>query len=128
MRLLLASAAFLVLASAACGSRAPAEPLRLDHGQLTVDNRSDQEWTNVEIWLNQYFRVTTASIPPKGRFQANVNSFVSGWGQRFDFNHMQIRDLRLKATLPDGKPLEIQKQFSEGALNDALGGAVGGKR
>ena len=124
---LLLTAAVAAIMACACASR-PAEPLRLERGQLTVDNRSRQEWTNVELWLNQYFRATTASIPPGGRFQVNLNSFVSGYGQRFDFNRMQVKDLRLKATLPDGTPLEIKKEFSEGALKDALGGAVGGKR
>jgi hypothetical protein len=95
----------------------PTEPLKLDGNVLTVDNRSSQEWTNVEIWLNTYYRVTTHSIPPKGRFQTSLDNFVAGFGQRFEFRRMQIRDLRLVAKLPDGTPIEIKKEFRVGGLD-----------
>ena len=95
----------------------PVEPLKLDGNRLTVDNRSPQEWRNVEIWLNTYYRVPVESIPPKGRFQTTLDNFVAGQGQRFQFRKMQIKDLRLTATLPDGKPLEIKKDFAVGGLD-----------
>ena len=111
----------LILAVAslvACGE-APVEPLKLDGNVLTVDNRSTQEWRGVEIWLNTYYRVRAESIPSKGRFQTSLDNFVAGQGQRFMFRKMQIKDLRLTATLPDGTPLEIKKQFTVSGL-DAL--------
>ncbi len=101
-----------------CAER-PVEPLKLDGNMLTVDNRSAQEWRSVEIWLNTYYRVRTESIPSKGRFQTTLDNFVAGQGQRFMFRKMQIKDLRLNAILPDGKPIEIKKQFTVGGL-DAL--------
>jgi hypothetical protein len=94
----------------------PIEPLKLDGNMLTVDNRSNVEWKNVEIWLNTYYRVKTDSIPAKGRFQAPLDAFVAGFGQRFEFRRMQVKDLRLHATSPDGKPVEIKKQFTVGGL------------
>lgn len=96
--------------SAAC-SEPPRDPLTLDGNFLTVDNRTSQEWTHVEVWLNSSYRVTTPSIPPRGRFQAPLDVFVAGFGQRFDFHRMQVKDLRLTATLPGGEPLELKKQF-----------------
>jgi hypothetical protein len=33
-----------------------------------------------------------------------------------------VRDLRLTATLPDGKPLELKKQFEASGLAGAFGG------
>ena len=44
--------------------------------------------------------MTTPSIPPGGRFQAPLDTFVAGFGQRFDFSRMQVKDLRLTAKLP----------------------------
>jgi hypothetical protein len=101
---------------------AKVDPLHLDGNLLTVDNRMSQDWTNVEIWLNTSYRVTWPSIPSGGRFQVPLNSFVAGFGQRFDFHRMQVRDLRLTAKLPDGRPLELKKQFEAGGLPTALGG------
>ena len=88
---------------------------------LTVSNQSSQEWQNVEIWLNTYYRLTTSSIPAKGRFQASLDNFVAGFGQRFEFRRMQVKDLRLVAKLPDGKPIEIKKEFRVGGLGALKG-------
>jgi hypothetical protein len=112
-----------MLGGSACSKPAP-DPLQLDGNLLTVDNQSGQNWTGVEIWLNRNYRITASSIPAGTRFQAPLNSFVAGFGQRFDFKRMQVRDLRLTAKLPDGQPLELKKTFTESGLR----GAVGGKR
>ena len=104
-----------------CSGPAP-EPLRLDGNMLTVDNQSSNDWSNVEIWLNTYYRVTARTIRAKSRFQAPLDVFVAGFGQRFDFKRMQIRTLKLTAKLPDGSPLELNKQFQLGGLAGALGG------
>jgi hypothetical protein len=110
-----------------CASGRPADPLQLDRNMLTVDNRTSEDWSNVEIWLNSYFRITVPSIPAKSRFQAPLDTFVAGFGQRFNFHSMQVKDLRLTAKLPDGRPLELKKQFEAGGIAGALGG-FGGKR
>jgi hypothetical protein len=118
------AAAALVVVAAACRGPAPVEPLQLDGNLLTVDNRSSDEWTHVEIWLNRNHSVRTASIPAGGRLQVPLDAFVAGFGQRFNYKRTQITDLRLKATLPDGTPLEVQKEFMQGGL----AGVFGGKR
>jgi hypothetical protein len=114
------AAALLAGALAVGCSTAPPEPLQLDRNILTVDNRTKDDWNHIEIWLNTYYRVTWASIPAGGRFQAPLDTFVAGFGQRFDFHRAQVHDLRLTATLPDGRPLEIKKAFEVTGLR-ALG-------
>ena len=116
-----------VAAATGCSSKPAADPLQLDGNMLTVDNRTSREWTNVEIWLNTYYRITTPSIPAGSRFQAPLDVFVAGFGQRFDFRRAQVKDLRLNAKLPDGQPLELKKQFEVGGLAGALG-RIGGKK
>ena len=120
MRVVL-SGAVLALLVAAC-STPPVDPIQLDRNILTVDNRTEQEWSHVEIWLNSYFRVVPGSIPAGGRFQAPLDTFISGFGRRFDFRRMQIKDVRLTATLPDGRPLELKKAPQAPGLAGALGG------
>jgi len=108
-------AGLFIVAISSCGDL-PSDPLTLDGNFLTVDNRTSQEWKNIEVWLNTYYRVTTPSLPPGGRFQAPLDVFVAGFGQRFDFHRMQVNDLRLTARLPDGKPLELKKHFQAGGI------------
>ena len=110
------------VALAGCRERPPVEPLKLDGNMLTVDNRSSRDWTDVEIWLNRNHSVRTPSIPAGGRLQVPLDTFVAGFGQRFDYRRTQITDLRLTAKLPDGTPLELKKQFTVGGLEGALGG------
>ena len=92
---------------------------------LTVDNHSSQDWKGVEIWVNTYYRVTKDVVPAKSRFQAPLDTFVAGYGQRFDYRRATIKDLRLTATLPDGSLFELKKRF-DGSIG--LAGALGGKR
>ena len=125
------SRALLVLAVAAVMSasttgcyKPPEEPMKLEGNMITVTNVSEDEWTHVEIWINQQFRMVTPSIPPGKRFQASLDTFVTGFGHRFNFKRMQVKDVRLVAKLPDGKPVELKMPFYEGGL----AGAFGGKR
>jgi hypothetical protein len=117
---LLGCVVLAALATAGCRTL-PAEPLTLERNMLTVDNQSSRDWTNVEIWLNTYYRITASSVPAGGRLQAPLDTFVAGFGQRFDFHRMQVKDLRLTAKLPDGTPFELKKQFEVGGLAGALG-------
>jgi len=118
----LAIAAFIL--SSGCRTIEP-EAITLERNMLTVDNRSSEDWHHVEIWLNTYYRVTKEAVPAKSRFQAPLDTFVAGYGQRFDWRRAPIRVVRLTATRADGKPLELTKQFDSAA---GLAGALGGKR
>ena len=117
-----AATAVLAIAIAGCAQKPPIEPLKLDGNMLTIDNRSANEWTGVEIWLNRNHSVRMASIPAGGRVQVPLDAFVAGFGQRFNYRRTQITDLRLKAKLPDGKPVEVVKEFTVGGLEGAFGG------
>jgi hypothetical protein len=119
-----AAVAALIVCAAACQEKPPVEPLQLDGNLLTVDNRSAQDWTNAEIWLNRNHSVRIPSIAAGSRLQVPLDSFVAGFGQRFNYKRTQVTDLRLKATLPDGSPIELQHEFRQGGL----AGAFGGKR
>jgi len=114
-----------IASSAGCRRIEEPEPLKLERNLLTVDNRSSQDWTNVEIALNYYYRIRTPKIAAGSRYTATLDTLTAGFGQRFDWRKAQIRDLKLTATLPGGKPLELKKQFDEYGLARALGG---GKR
>jgi hypothetical protein len=113
---------FVCLAIAAGCRQPPVEPLKLDGNMLTVDNRSSNDWNDVVILLNRNHSVRAASIPAGGRLQVPLDTFVAGFGQRFDYRRTQITDLRLKARLADGTPLELQKEFAVGGLEGVFGG------
>ena len=116
------SFAAVSLLASGCRKETPIDPLTLDGNLLTVDNRSSRDWTDVDVSINRYFHVTTPRIAAGGRAQVTLDSFVGGFGRRFNYHQIQMTDLRLTAKLPDGKPLELKKEFTVGGLAGALGG------
>jgi hypothetical protein len=92
----------------------PPDPLQLDRGTLTVNNHTPSDWTNVEIWINRYYRVTVPTIAARGRFQVPLDAFVSGYSQRFDIRKAVIKDLQLTAKQPDGTPVLIKREPTTG--------------
>jgi hypothetical protein len=120
------AAATVVALLAAVGCTQPRRAaLQLDGNRLTVYNDTAEEWRDVEIRLNHHFRVQPDDMPPGAIFQAPLDSFVAGYGQRFNFQTMQITDLRLTAKRASGEPLELQYQFQKGGLEGALEGFKG---
>ena len=103
-------------------SEPPRPALHLEGTRLTVHNDTDEEWRDVEIFLNHHFRIMPDDIPPNGIVQAPLDIFVAGYGQRFNFNTMQITDLRLKAKRPNGEPIELQYDFQKSGLEGVLEG------
>ena len=123
-RLLVVAIVCAAVGAAACVERTrPA--LNLDGTRLTIYNDTDETWSNVEVILNQHFRIQPKDIEPDGIVQAPLDIFVAGYGQRFNFKTMQITDLRLKAKRPNGEPIELRYEFRNGGLQDALGGFKG---
>jgi hypothetical protein len=117
----LAIAGALGAIAAGC-AKPPEEPLQLDGGRLTVQNASADDWVDVEIWLNQHYRVTWPRLEAGGRLIVPLDTFVAGFGQRFNFSRQQVTALRLEAKNTDGAPVEIHKKFQKGGLAGALEG------
>ena len=124
LRALLGAAALSAALGAAC-SKAPVDPLQLDRARLTVSNTTDDAWTDVQIWINRQFRVTVPKIDAHSQFQVSLDSFVEGFGRRFNFGRMQINDLRLSAKTSRGTPVELKKEFQKEGLS---GVHLGGKQ
>jgi len=125
MKQLLAAALVCTAAWTAACSEPTRPALNLDGNRLTIHNDTDETWSDVEVILNQHFRIQPKDIEPNGIVQAPLDVFVAGYGQRFNFKTMQIKDLRLTAKRPNGEPIELRYEFRNGGLQDALGGFKG---
>lgn len=110
-----------------CSKPPPSDPLQLDANWLTVENQTPDRWSDVEIWINSYYRFTVSSVEPGGRFKVPLGSFVAAYGQRFDLKKAPLTDLRLTGKRPDGTTFEIKKRPEKSGLAGALEG-LGGKR
>jgi hypothetical protein len=100
---ILAAAAF---PGAACRDE-PREPITFVDRAIVVQNLTADEWQNVEIWLNNHYRVTKSRMPPGERFSVPFSAFVAGFGQRFDAARQPIRGVEVNATGRDGAKVRI---------------------
>ncbi len=94
------------LAVSAC-SAPPPEPITFIDRAIIVENLTTEEWQNVEVWLNDHYRVTKSRMPPGERFSIPFSAFVAGFGQRFDAARQPIRGVEVDATGPGGQKVRI---------------------
>lgn len=96
----------LAAATLAAACAAPPERLQLEDRAITVYNDSREEWRSVEIWVNDHYRVTRDAIAPGERFTAPLETFVAGFGQRFD-PVRPVRGVEVTAVDRSGEPVRL---------------------
>jgi len=101
-----AAAALAGLAGSAC-RRIPPEPITFTDRAVVVENLTTDEWQNVEVWLNDHYRVTKSRMPPGERFSIPFSAFVAGFGQRFDAARQPIRGVEVAAAAPGGRTVKL---------------------
>ena len=104
--------ALLCAALAGACARDETRPIVVDAGTVIVSNPTADEWRQVEIWLNYYYRVTKPSMAARERFSIPLNSFVAGYGQRFDVKRQVVQTIQVKAKAFSGAPVDIM--FGDG--------------
>ena len=93
-------------AVSACRS-VPPEPITFTDRAIVVENLTTDEWQNVEVWLNDHYRVTKSRMPPGERFSIPFSAFVAGFGQRFEAAKQPIRGVEVAATAPGGRAVKL---------------------
>jgi hypothetical protein len=94
---------------AACSSPPAGPALQVERNFVIVDNRTPDDWLDVEVWVNRQYRVTAPRIAAGTRFTTTLDTFVAGFGQRFDAQRQRVDDLRLTARTPGGERIEIER-------------------
>ena len=95
----------LILAS---GCRQSEPPIRINGSALVVENQTREEWREVIVTVNGYYRGTAGTLAPGARLDANLGNFVTGLGQRFDPARERVRSVEVKAKDPSGKPVTLE--------------------
>ncbi len=76
-----------------------------DH--VTVINRTDTRWVDVEVWLNDHYRAQAPELLPGQRLDAPYRLFVAGFGQRFDPSRQVPFGISVDAKTADGRPVHL---------------------
>jgi hypothetical protein len=88
----------------ACGE--PREPILVQRTSLTLENTTRSEWTGIEIWVNDHYRVTASSLAPGGRLNVPLSTFVAGFGQRFN-SATNVFGVEVTAKSAGGEPVRL---------------------
>jgi hypothetical protein len=100
-------AVLLLLLPVSCSDREPPSPIRLTGTTMTVENRTAEEWTGVEVWVNDHYRVTKASMAAGEQFIIPLTAFVAGFGQRFDPKRQVVQGVEVTAKTRSGTPITL---------------------
>jgi hypothetical protein len=103
----LAVATGLVLTLAAVSCTPRRDPIRVERRAVIVENQSAVEWRQVEIWVNDHYRVTASSIAAGSVLSAPLDAFVAGFGQRFDPRRQSVTGIEVTATDAEGRAVTL---------------------
>ncbi len=98
--------AALVLLVAACRPPAP-RPITIEDRSITIENQTAETWRNVEVWVNDNYRVTKPELAPRERFAIPMTAFVAGFGQRYDPLRQILKGIEVTATTASGAPVRL---------------------
>jgi hypothetical protein len=90
----------------ACNKEEP-NPVRVGTDRVTVINLTDTAWRNVDVWLNDHYRVQQRDVAPGQRLEIPLNVFVAAYGQKFDPKKQIPSGIEVDAVAADGKPVRI---------------------
>jgi hypothetical protein len=96
----------LLLGVSACTSEEP-RPIRVATDRITVINLTDTAWRDVEVWLNDHYRVQARELAAGQRLDVPLTVFIAGFGQRFDPKKQIPFGIEVDAMGADGKPVKV---------------------
>ena len=97
----------LLLVAMATGCRSSDPPIRVSRTALIIENHSREEWHDVSVTVNGYYRGTAKSLAAGGRLDASLGNFVTGLGQRFDTNRERVQKVEVRATDASGRAVTL---------------------
>ncbi len=87
---------------AGCRDNTP-PPIVVADRAVTVQNQSDERWTDVKVWLNDHYLAATPSLEPGQRFTVQQRNFVAAMGQMFDPSRQGPYGVLVTATSAKGR-------------------------
>jgi hypothetical protein len=96
----------LLLGVAACKGE-ERNPIIVGTDRITVINLTDTAWRDVEVWLNDHYRVQSRDLAAGQRLDIPIRVFVAAYGQHFDPKKQYPSGVEVDAMGSDGKPVKL---------------------
>jgi hypothetical protein len=89
-------------------------PILVGEGRVVVTNMTGNAWSDVDVWLNDYYRAQVERLQPDQRLEVPLNVFVSGYGQRFQPHRQQVKSVEVKARGASGERITLSWGAGQG--------------
>jgi hypothetical protein len=83
------------------------QPIIVSAGRVSVTNLTDTAWTDVEVWLNDYYRAQARDLGAGQRLDVPMDVFIAGYGQRFNPKKGAPYGVQVTAKDANGKPVRL---------------------
>jgi hypothetical protein len=100
-----------------CSKAQQIETLHLEGKRLTINNRTENDWTDVQVVINRQYRIAAASITSGQRFDLSLDAFLDVYGNHFYYARTQIRDVHLTAKGAGSAPVDTHMDFHRSGLD-----------
>jgi len=101
-----ASLILLLFIVGACAAE-ERNPVIVGTDRITVINLTETAWRDVEVWLNDHYRVQARELAAGQRLEIPMGVFVAGFGQRFDPKKQIPSGVEVDAMGADGKAVKL---------------------
>lgn len=81
--------------------------IAVQEGRIVVTNLTGQAWSNVDVWLNTWYRAQAPALAPGQRLEIPLRVFVAGYGQHFDASVRGPVGVEVTAKAADGSPVTL---------------------
>jgi hypothetical protein len=96
----------LVLLPRACSEAVP-QSIVVEVDRISVFNVTDAAWSDIEVWLNDHYRMQAGRLAAGQRLDLPTRSFAASLGQRFDPAKQSLRGVEVTARGADGKAVRL---------------------
>jgi hypothetical protein len=100
-------AAVLTCALLGSACEEPRDAIVVAENRITIENQTRQRWTQVEVWLNDHYRVVAPALEAGGRLDVPLDTFVAGYGQRFDRRRQSPFGIEVTARTESGAEVRL---------------------
>ncbi len=81
--------------------------IRVEERRVVITNLTGTSWSDVEVWLNGYYRAQARGLAADQRLEVPLDVFISGWRQRFDPRRQAPAGIEVTARGADGRAIAL---------------------
>jgi hypothetical protein len=97
----------IVVALFRVGGEDRREAVRVEENRVVVTNLGESDWSDVEVWLNDWYRAQTPRVTAGQRLDVPFKAFTAGYGRAYDPARQPPFGVEVTARGSDGREVRL---------------------